>query len=816
MLPEFSPARRRLSASPHKSPLSITQKTKLPQLPSLYAVADDYLPCSPMTPSKSPVKVITDAELPASKRYKTKGRQTSKQFRSPFIYTTMKFEETTARSETMRATAFPVKPSVSTNETYDNEVLQYLESSHLSPIKDQSPCPICGMSFGDFDVLEQLKSNKVDVVRDLQFSLKCIDMLQTLSFEMTQDSRTLHYKLLHQLQFAIFPEETPGVYSRASYFSIYEQLSKERSDLQEALATALTESQGKTEEINKLKRDIEELKVSMELQTKKIGKLEKTNSRLKVDNEQLLEKYMKIRDSGTELQNQIIVLTSELKLKDQAVQCAERAFHSQADSLMYRIQEIKAETPKPVVKEEHETYVPVDYLRLNSLEGELTQLKRSKEHQEKLYRVMRKCYEADMKSFKEYMNTKMFEQKIDQGPKTRNYLQRVKMDVTHYKELSRLTGQNVNDMSFDEVVKLTTDVVSESKGEVEKYKRRYDELEKMYLDLQLARQEVMDQIAELKTRITYTELYVEDFSLAPIKSERLFVGLGRTLEVPRFLRTNGFVNNLNLTKRDVLSVINELWTMKQQWQNKVKRQMPLPIFLYNFLRNKFNYQPKVIEFGYNLMETSERYSDEPDLEIFLLIIKNEFPEQLFYDCSRMVKLLKRYLIEVASRYKADAVPSLTKPTIVKCIQNFFPDKRPKDLEILTDMLDRESAITGKPGEAFPIDMLFDEENVEQMSTFVQCIKKQYLMDIQRFYADLSSMLLKTGDKANSAISVMQLKQIYSQVDGSLTPDQAAVRLAPLLGSYIGEDKALVSIPSAVMKMKRLFMKPSQLYLSTGD
>lgn len=726
----------------------------------------------------------------------------------------MKLGEKTPRSETMRATAFQFKPSVSTNETFDNEVIHYLDRSSLTPINDQTPCPICGMTCSDQELLDQLKENRPEVVRDLQFSLKCIEMLQTLSFELTQDSRKLHYKLLHQLQFAIFPEESPGVYSRASYFSIYEQLSKERSDLQETLETLRLECYERVTDVDNLKAEILSLKEQIEHKDKEAVKVDKENSRLKIDNEQLLAKYMKIRDSGTELQNQIVILTSELKLKDQAIQHVERAFHSQADSLLLKIQDFRAETPKVVVVQEHDTYLPVDHIRLNALEAELLQLKRSKEHQEKLHKVMRKCYEADMKAFKECMNTKMFEQKIDQGPKTRNYLQRVKMDVTHYKELTRLTGQNVNDMSFDEVVKLTTDVVSESKANVEKYKVRYDDLEKLYLDLQLSRQEVIDQISELKTRITYTELYVEDFSLAPIKSERLFVGLGRTLEVPRFLRTNGFVNNLNLSKKDVLVVINELWMTKQQWQNKVKRQMPLPIFLYNFLRNKFNYQPKVIEFGYNLMETAERFSDEPDLEIFLLIIKNEFPEQLYYDCSRMIKLLKRYFYEVASRYKADAVPSLTKSTIVKCIQNYFPQKRPRDVEILSDMIDREAALIGRVGEAISIDAIFNEEGPEVTSTFVQCIKKQYLMDIQRFYADLSSSLLGQGDSANSAISVLQLKKIYSETDGSITPDQAAIRLAPLLGTFIGEDKALVSIPSAIMKMKKLFLKPAQLYLST--
>jgi hypothetical protein len=64
-----------------------------------------------------------------------------------------------------------------------------------------------------------------------------------------------------------------------------------------------------------------------------------------------------------------------------------------------------------------------------------------------------------------------------------------------------------------------------------------------------------------------------------------------------------------------------------------------------------------LECGYNLIETAERF-DEPDLEMFLLMSS---PEQLFYDC--MAKFLKRYLLEVSTRYRTEAVPSLVLPPL---------------------------------------------------------------------------------------------------------------------------------------------------------
>jgi hypothetical protein len=638
-------------------------------------------------------------------------------------------------------------------------------------------------------------------------------MLQTLSFELTQDSRALHGKLLHQIQFAIFPEESPGVFGRASYFSFCEQLSKERSDLQEALDESKSECSAQAKEISSLEAKITELEEQAQHSEPKISKMLETIARLKTHNEQLQERNTQIRDGETDLLNQISILASELKLKD--LQYFERASHS-PDDLTYKAAAVKTESPKSAeVVVAHEDCTALDRSRVScigQLEEQIAKLKKSLECKDRQYKVMKKCYEADMKAFKECMNQRMNEQKIDQGPKTRNYLQRVKMDTSHYNELAQLTGQNINDMTFDEVVKLATVVVADSKVLVEKYKTRYDDVERIFLEQQLEKQEVMDQVAEIKARISYTELYVEDFAAAPVKTERLFVGLGRTLEVPRFLRTNGFVNNLNLSKKDVMTLVSELWTSKQQWQNKMKRAMPLPIYLYNFLRNKYNYQPKVIEYGYNLMETAERFSDEPDLEMFLLIVKNEFPEQLFYDCTRMIKFLKRYLVEVSTRYRTEAVPSLVLPTVMKCLQNYFPQKRPKDLEVLQDLLEREPVATGKTGAVYVIDSLLSEDSLEP-SSFQQCIKKQYLMDLQRFYAELSSQLLKQGDTTNSAVSVLLLKQIYAQVDGNLTIEQATERLAPLLGTFLGEEKALVSIPSAVLKMKRMFLKPSQLYLS---
>ena len=46
-------------------------------------------------------------------------------------------------------------------------------------------------------------------------------------------------------------------------------------------------------------------------------------------------------------------------------------------------------------------------------------------------------------------------------------------------------------------------------------------------------------------------LYEENLNLRPKGEGDYFVGFGKGLEIPRFFRTNGIIENLHLTKPDI-------------------------------------------------------------------------------------------------------------------------------------------------------------------------------------------------------------------------------------------------------------------------
>ena len=64
----------------------------------------------------------------------------------------------------------------------------------------------------------------------------------------------------------------------------------------------------------------------------------------------------------------------------------------------------------------------------------------------------------------------------------------------------------------------------------------------------------------------------------------------------------------------------------------MKKMAGFHLFYYNYLRKKYNHGEKVIEYAYNMIDTCERFQEDPDCNIFLSILRGELPEEVYYDC----------------------------------------------------------------------------------------------------------------------------------------------------------------------------------------
>jgi len=128
-----------------------------------------------------------------------------------------------------------------------------------------------------------------------------------------------------------------------------------------------------------------------------------------------------------------------------------------------------------------------------------------------------------------------------------------------------------------------------------------------------------------------------------MKDKRAFAGLGLNEDVPPYLRAEGFVRHIFVSKAELEEFMEEF--MKSLLQNDIHR----PITTDDMHNELFQYMKRtydgdaLIEFGYAFICSLEAYRDDPDFELFDLMLTGALHPSVLHDQQELLRSFEALL-----------------------------------------------------------------------------------------------------------------------------------------------------------------------------
>lgn len=239
---------------------------------------------------------------------------------------------------------------------------------------------------------------------------------------------------------------------------------------------------------------------------------------------------------------------------------------------------------------------------------------------------------------------------------------------------------------------------------------------------------------------------------------------GTGKHVPIFLRSDGWVRNTNMTKMEAELRIKEIWSLKSLQDQKAHHRGEQGISLSEYFR-KYLYrrfqgrQQKMLEFSYNFVACLEKYIIDGDFALFLKVLFEDVHEKHYYDQMMMISNIKRLFsdLDVSEGSNRDGLipPDIFFPGL----RNFFPHKSELFHQELRHVAERDASVNGE----ISVGMLLEEDDEGYQSNFFECLRDQYLMEIDLFLDAIHAELLKTLEDKQSLSACITERPLASVV-----------------------------------------------------
>jgi hypothetical protein len=720
-------------------------------------------------------------------------------FRSPYLLTNLMAKEFSHNSEVEVHLV-----SDSTKDTLLPSISSSLQQADIQIPEVQldfgkDVCPVCGFALDELENLEALSMGDVEIVDDIKFTIHCLKLLNVISSELCTPSRLMHFKLLQQLKFAIFPQETPGVFSAVPYYTIYEHIDKRKKAAEEELEQTKEKLAKLMKKDNTYNDIISDLRNQLETRDQLEAQLIEENKALKqaitdiqLDIQHLLTQKDDKLISIDNIQSSIDRLENQLHLKNLEMKVQREVFELKLEESKIT-REVMICTPKGLRE------------KLRDTEEKLKKCSTDFEKQKRLHEIMINNFKKQVSEMRNCLEDKINKLEIElENEKFRDIKKESEWPIR--KELENMIQISLESMSFDGLVRLSVVNIKACYDVIKQQAAKINQLQGVGSSLELSNLNIREQLEDLQHRVDMSLLYDVKLSTNFKKNSRYFVALGKGLEVPKFLRANGFVDFMDLSKKEVLDILNDMWKMKSKFPSRIKRPVSIQTYFYNFLRNKFSYMPKVVEYGYNLLDAAERYSDDPDCDIFLCILKEEMPEKAMSDITRMVKAFKKYL----ASYTDDG--NLNKNEILDITHEFFCNKKSEeDMNILSSVLNQDIKTFKSSEKEISVNRLFEPISIMSTSRFIAAVKKQYLELLHKYYTSLT-LFINQNAAPDCTISCTRIIEGLCIHDPKLDRTTAEKIVKYLFGQASIDINSTVNVKIVLKKLMMGYVKPKEMYV----
>ena len=279
-----------------------------------------------------------------------------------------------------------------------------------------------------------------------------------------------------------------------------------------------------------------------------------------------------------------------------------------------------------------------------------------------------------------------------------------------------------------------------------------------------------------------------------------FEGLGDDMNIPGYLRMKGSIQNMFFRRTDtgklislimraarirrefLLAKLNEVLTAyfhtskgmgigsgysssnKEKPEERLKELLaqPFSIFFEAFLRKHFFSDAKVVQVAFNLLESAKKFSTESDCRLFLLILNDDLPQDVWYDQDDGFKSICTAMIKRAGTHGTifEGKRRLTVEDFMRTLHSYIPHKSATSMR----KLQRALALENKSSK-YVLDipaLLLDTGFIDGGSTskggtgtrgmFCELLRLQHISESSQFYATVLECIDTTCGVATQGVN----------------------------------------------------------------
>eukprot|EP00736_Rhodelphis_marinus_P001982 Rmarinus@m.1642 len=161
--------------------------------------------------------------------------------------------------------------------------------------------------------------------------------------------------------------------------------------------------------------------------------------------------------------------------------------------------------------------------------------------------------------------------------------------------------------------------------------------------------------------------------------------------VPRFLRWEGYVRHIPMSRSETCRLVRELWAEKKRVEQYTRQNISVEDFFYDLYMDLYGVPSVVAEMGYNLIYNLGLH-DDPMMQAWQMVLKRELPEQILVEWDQMLANVYAAFVDRDVYVNAGKITSrLPTQDVLKIMEKMFELKTPEQHEEAMESLKRNDS-----------------------------------------------------------------------------------------------------------------------------
>eukprot|EP00943_MAST-04B_sp_MAST-4B-sp1_P001699 g1699.t1 len=236
-----------------------------------------------------------------------------------------------------------------------------------------------------------------------------------------------------------------------------------------------------------------------------------------------------------------------------------------------------------------------------------------------------------------------------------------------------------------------------------------------------------------------------------------FTGLGIGEDVPLYLRVNGRVRNLYLSKPEVERFIKTCWIQKGRKRYTKSLEEFMHVMLCEMHPKRLDDR---LSFAYSFKEAVAKYSYDADCDLFNEVLHGRLPEDVYLSQMRLIRKLQEAFIK-EDRKDGEQTGTLRKSQIMEIVRHACPHKDKRKIKELEQALFFDTQLHN-----INYIKLFQEDEEGDQGKFVECLRDQYLEECTVFVEDIveaMGVLKSSARNSGKAITIHEIRQTLTAI-----------------------------------------------------